>query len=87
MKKIFTFLLALIASAGTLFAASGTCGTNVTWDLTSGVLTISGTGAMTSWNNPSEVPWYTYLTAVKSVVIEDGCFRWLHKFDLCDDCQ
>lgn len=72
MRKIFTFLLALIASAGTLFAASGTCGSNVTWDLTSGVLTISGTGAMTSWNNPSEVPWYIYLTAVKSVVIEDG---------------
>ncbi len=72
MKKFITFFLALTVSVGTLFAASGTCGTNVTWDLTSGVLIISGTGAMTSWNNPSEVPWYIYLTAVKSVVIEDG---------------
>ena len=72
-KKIFTFFLALVASAGTLFAASGTCGDNLKWELnSSGVLTISGTGAMTFWKSPSEVPWYIYLTAIKSVVIEDG---------------
>ena len=32
MKKLFTFLLALIAGVGTLFAAnSGKCGDNLTW--------------------------------------------------------
>jgi len=35
---------------------SGTCGENVTWELKDGVLTISGTGAMTdyNWNCPFE---------------------------------
>ena len=46
MKKIFTFILALIAGAGMLYAESGKCGDNLKWDLTNGVLTISGTGDM-----------------------------------------
>ena len=74
-KKLFTFLLALTVSAGTLFAASGTCGSNVTWDLTSGVLTISGTGAMTSWTRSTDVPWYSHRATIKSVVLEEGVTR------------
>ncbi|MBO7458103.1 MAG: leucine-rich repeat domain-containing protein [Paludibacteraceae bacterium] len=72
MRKIFTFILALIAGAGTLFAESGTCGANLTWDLTGGVLTISGTGAMTDWDNVDEVPWYSTKSSIQSVVIENG---------------
>ena len=73
MKKIFTFILALVASAGTLFAESGTCGTNLTWDLTGGVLTISGTGAMTNWITIlSPSPWDAYKSNIQSVVINDG---------------
>ncbi|MCD7845397.1 MAG: leucine-rich repeat protein [Oscillospiraceae bacterium] len=47
---------------------SGSCGTNVTWTLDSaGVLTISGTGEMTS------SPWRTsYADEIKSVVIQSG---------------
>lgn len=74
-KKIFTFFLALVASAGTLFAASGTCGDNLTWDLTDGVLTISGTGAMKDYAEyDTNAPWYLqgYNGNVKSVVINDG---------------
>ena len=73
--KLFTLLLAVAASVGTLFAASGTCGTNVTWDLTSGVLTISGTGAMTSWTRSTDVPWYSHRATIKSVVLEEGVTR------------
>ena len=51
-QKLFTLLLALLASAGTIFAESGTCGDNLTWNLTDGVLTISGTGPMTNYSNP-----------------------------------
>ncbi len=32
-----------------MFAESGTCGDNLTWDLTDGVLTISGTGVMSDY--------------------------------------
>lgn len=39
--KLFTLLLAVMASTSMLFALSGTCGDNLTWNLTDGVLTIS----------------------------------------------
>ena len=73
--KLFTLFLALIASTGLLFAESGTCGANgdnLTWELTDSVLTISGTGAMKDWNGQSSVPWYSYCSSIKSVVIETG---------------
>ena len=70
--KIITLLFALMASVGTSFAESGTCGDNLTWNLTDGVLTISGTGAMTDYNSSSTTPWYSYRSSILSVIIEDG---------------
>ena len=74
MRRLFTFFLALIASAGTIFAESGTCGAdgdNLTWTLTDGVLTISGTGDMKDFS--SEDPsWAPYISSIQSVVIEEG---------------
>ena len=70
-SKLFTLLLAIAASVGTMFAESGTCGDNLTWNLTGGVLTISGTGAMTHYSD-SGTPWYSYRSSIKSVVIVDG---------------
>ena len=71
-KKLFTFLLAIVASVGTLFAeSSGTCGENLTWTLSDdGVLTISGTGAMTDYS--ASVPWYSSRSSITSVIISDG---------------
>ena len=50
---------------------SGTCGENLTWKIEDGVLTISGTGAMTdySWCKDPSAPWGVQF---KSVVIESG---------------
>ena len=63
--------------------ASGTCGAegnngdNLTWILDDeGVLTISGTGAMASWENDS--PWHENQD-IKSVMIEDGVTSIGHK--------
>ena len=67
--KLFTLFFALMASVGTIFAESGTCGDNLTWDLTGGVLTISGTGEMTKWSLASNVPWYSYRSRITSVII------------------
>ena len=71
MKKLQSLILAILWSTGFAFSASsGTCGDDLTWTLDDeGVLTISGTGAMTSW--------YTFIyklveTEIKSVVIESG---------------
>ena len=70
-KKIFTLLLAVAASVGTMFAESGTCGENLTWDLTDGVLTISGTGAMKDYYS-NKSPWYNNHSSITSVTIGTG---------------
>lgn len=49
--------------------ASGTCGSNLSWSLSdTGVLTISGSGNMTAWDNRDSVPWIEYRESIKSVV-------------------
>ena len=50
----------------------GKCGDNLTWDLTDGVLTISGSGDMAHWEWEGDVPWYSYHESITSVIIEDG---------------
>lgn len=66
---------------------SGTCGDNLTWTLQDSTLTISGTGAMTDWEdvtygeyNPecdcwpifSNIPWFSQSSSISSIVINDG---------------
>ena len=68
MKRIFTFILALVTGAGTVFAESGTWG-NLTWNLTDGTLTINGTGVM--WDQDA-YPWGEFSASVQSLVVEDG---------------
>ncbi len=73
MRKTFlSIFLTMLTSIGTLFAESGTCGEKLTWNLTDGVLTISGTGAMTDYNYFTNAPWYDYRSSITSVIIEDG---------------
>ena len=50
----------------------GNCGASLTWDLTDGVLTISGTGAMTDFASASAQPWKDYTSIITSVVVEEG---------------
>ncbi len=51
-------------------ARSGTCGTNLTWELDDeGNLTIRGTGAMGAYNYSSTLPWGT---SIRTVTIEEG---------------
>ena len=68
LKKLF-LLLVCIATAVCGFAqTSGTCGANLTWSFnnSTGILTISGTGTMTTH------PWSAISTQIKQVKIEDG---------------
>ncbi len=50
----------------------GSCGENVTWKLESGVLTISGTGAMTDYLYFDKLPWYTQRQSIQKIVVEEG---------------
>lgn len=81
--KLFTLLLAVVASIGTMFAESGTCGENLSWDLTDSVLTISGMGNMQDFNIYDDdgsgagdilPPWYSLSKrrSIKHIVVEDG---------------
>ena len=52
--------------------ASGYSG-DLTWELTGdGVLTFNGSGAMKNYEYKSEMPWYSYLSQITTVVLEDG---------------
>jgi len=53
---------------------SGTCGDSLTWslDTDTGVLTISGTGAMTDYSSSDSVPWYSYRDSITSAQIGEG---------------
>ena len=61
------------------FRTSRNCGENVTWKLESGVLTISGTGAMDDYHMPINdpeswriAPWYILRDSITKVVVEEG---------------
>ena len=57
-RKFLTLFLALAASVGTIFAETGTCGPNATWEWTEdGVLAIEGSGEMYDYTSS---PWATY---------------------------
>ena len=73
-KKLLTFLLAVLTGTGTLFAESGTCGTNVNWsyDSETKTLTISGSGAMADYENVSDIPWKDFLVSIKTLDIRSG---------------
>ena len=67
-------------------AYSGKCGDNLTWslDTDTGVLTISGTGAMYNWIDYEYVPWYSKRSSIKTVVIGDSVTSIGNRaFDCC----
>ncbi len=83
MRKLCTILaaLALVALCAIMIPTeaqaaeitSGTCGDNLTWTLDdAGTLTISGTGAMSSYPPGMYTPWMDYAESVTSIVIKDG---------------
>ncbi len=50
---------------------SGTCGDNLTWTLSDGVLTISGTGKMEDYTS-NDAPWFSAITSQSHTVIVDN---------------
>lgn len=68
MCLICVLCLMVVLTAFPVAAApiSGTCGDNLSWTLDGGVLTISGSGEMTS------APWKDYANDIIKVVIEEG---------------
>ena len=83
MKKRYCFCRTALLLCAWLFSPaayaeiySGECGAdgaNVTWklDTETGLLEISGTGAMKAFNSHGNVPWDKYHTSITSVTIDD----------------
>ena len=78
-KRILSLVLAVVlalcllpATAYAATTASGACGKNLTWSLSStGTLTISGKGAMAAYDS-GKMPWIAYKNQIKSVVLAKG---------------
>ena len=78
-KRILSLVLAAVlalcllpATAYAATTASGACGKNLTWSLSStGTLTISGKGAMAAYDS-GKMPWIAYKNQIKSVVLAKG---------------
>ena len=62
------------AQFGTIGGDCGASGNNLTWAFNrcTGVLTISGSGAMADWSAETDVPWYIYAPDITSVVLPVG---------------
>ncbi len=78
VKLLFIFALLLTAVTGAWADDdSGSCGTDVSYSYVESThtLTISGTGAMTDYDDPSERPWNSYVEEIETVIIEDGVTR------------
>lgn len=67
-------LLSGTVSSSTSQALEGAEGSDLTWELTDGTLTISGTGAMKDYgySGRAEVPWYDQRDTITKVVFGDG---------------
>ena len=78
-RRILSLVLAAVmvlcllpATAYAATTASGACGKNLTWSLSStGTLTISGKGAMAAYDS-GKMPWIAYKNQIKSVVLAKG---------------
>ena len=53
-------------------ASSGTCGSRLTWTLTDGTLTISGTGAMSNYTSTGGTPWEARKNSIRTVIVNSG---------------
>ena len=75
LSLVLAVVLALCLLPATAYAAttaSGACGKNLTWSLSStGTLTISGKGAM-EYYDKGQMPWSSYKNRIKSVVLSKG---------------
>lgn len=73
----FLLLIALLVSCLSLLCIpasaeyKGTCGEKLTWKLNAGTLTISGSGAMTNFEEPEMAPWYEYREQILRVVFPE----------------
>lgn len=76
-SRLMALLLVLTLLLSTVPAAraaeeSGTCGDGLSWTLSAGTLTISGSGEMTDYTEREMAPWYGLRSRILRLVLPDG---------------
>lgn len=74
MKNIFISFLLVLLPTCICADETGNCGDNLTWTYveSTNTLTISGTGEMTNFTYNKDMPWNSYLTSIRNLIIEQG---------------
>lgn len=73
LKAAACFLLLLSTCVVPVYAdESGSCGKDVDWNFSNGVLTINGSGPMDNYRDGNPAPWNDIKSDIESVVISDG---------------
>lgn len=75
--RILCITIALLLAAALLCtpaaaAQSGSCGQGLQWQLSGGVLRITGTGALPSYTDNSMPPWYGSAGSITTVIVGSG---------------
>ena len=76
---LFTFILLI----NVVSASSGTCGNDCHWELTNGVLTITGSGPMDDYSWDSLAPWYSEKSSITQVEISGATSIGNYSFYEC----
>ncbi len=71
-QRVAMMLLVLMLTTIGAWAQLGSCGEKCTYTLQNRTLIISGSGAMYSYSNKEDFPWYSCRESITSVVIEEG---------------
>lgn len=77
-KELLKFLCTSLFALGCMSVngqeTSGSCGENATWEFNGGILTISGTGTITTYSTtqPTEYPWFGLMNDICVVQIGEG---------------
>lgn len=69
---ILTALFVLLMPTSADAANSGSCGKNLTWELSKGTLTITGKGKMTDYQDNAFAPWKEQAADIHTVCLPDG---------------
>lgn len=74
LAAVLLVLILLMSIVPTAFAdgETGQCGDNLTWTLSAGTLTVSGSGDMWDFTEPGMAPWYPLRGEILRLVLPEG---------------
>lgn len=74
LMALLLCLMMLLSVSPTAHAdgESGSCGSGLSWSLSGGILTISGSGEMTDFPESTMAPWYPYREEIEQLVLPAG---------------